>query len=319
MTAPHLAQIHAYRALLLTHAESKPREARVEIERCTNVLSRVASADRGSEFMLARSDCRLSLLEWLDVESRTEELDTAAMRFLADIDDWPAAMQQSPRADFDRALAMHFRASVGYSSDSPAARRIGLERNLAADRMFADLERRFPNDPLYLYRRAYNAYYGHAAASQLERDDVAQSLLTQARNTVARLLLIDSRDESLVTFEERLREAQADFYAATGRFDQAIAMQQTVINGRAVLVREDRASNRLSDLGYGHAILGVIARRANRRDLACSSWNVAEQLLREVATRGDLRGYVADMRGGIQRNIALCARGAPVSAFGPLE
>jgi eukaryotic-like serine/threonine-protein kinase len=269
--------------------------------------------------MLARSDCQLSLLEWLDVEGKSEELDSAAIRFLADLDQWPTAMQQSPRADFDRALAMHFRASVGYSSKDASAQRIGLERNLAADRMFADLERRFPNDPLYLYRRAYNAYYGHAAASQLERDDVAQSFLTQARNTVARLLLIDNRDESLITFEERLREAQADFYAATGRFDQAIAMQQTVVDGRAALVKENRASNRLSDLGYGYAILGVIARRANRRDLACSSWNVGEKYLGEVAARGDLRGYVAEMRGGIQRNIARCERGEPVSTFGPLN
>jgi eukaryotic-like serine/threonine-protein kinase len=319
VTALHLARVHAYRALLLTHAESKPREARAEINLCTDVLDRVAAADRGSDYMLARSDCRLSLLEWLDVESRAEELDVAAIRLLADVDEWPAAMRQSPRADFDRALAMHFRASAGYSSDDAASRRAGLARNLAADRMFADLERRFPNDPLYLYRRAYNAYYGHAAASQLEQDDVAQTLLTQARNTVARLLLIDARDESLVTFEERLREAQADFYAVTGRFDQAIAMQQTVIDGRAALVRENRASNRLSDLGYGYAILGVIARRANRRELACSSWNAAERHLREVASRGDLRGYVADMRGGIQRNIARCERGEPVSAFEALN
>jgi eukaryotic-like serine/threonine-protein kinase len=319
LTAPPLAQVHAYRALLLTHAKSKPQEAREEIKRCTEVLDGIASVNRSSQFMLARSDCQLSLLEWLDVEGKSEELDSAAIRFLADVDQWPTAMQQSPRADFDRALGMHFRASVGYSSKDASAQRIGLERNLAADRMFADLERRFPNDPLYLYRRAYNAYYGHAAASQLERDDVAQSFLTQARNSVARLLLIDSRDESLITFEERLREAQADFYAVTGRFDEAIAMQQTVVDGRAALVKENRASNRLSDLGYGYAILGVIARRANRRDLACSSWNVAEKYLGEVAARGDLRGYVAEMRGGIQRNIARCARGEPVSTFGPLN
>jgi eukaryotic-like serine/threonine-protein kinase len=319
VTAPYLARVHAYRALLLTHAKSKPQDARSEIDHCTRALESVATRDRGSDFMLARSDCRLSLLEWLDVEARTEELDAAAIAFLADIDEWPVAMQQSPRADFDRALAMHFRASVGYSSSDAAARRTGLERNLAAERLFADLERRFPNDPLYLYRRAYNAYYGHAAASQLEQDEVAQSFLSQARNTVGRLLLIDSRDESLVTFEERLREAQADFYAVKGRFNQAIAMQQTVIDGRAALVAESRASNRLSDLGYGYAILGVIARRANRRDLACSSWTVAEQHLREVASRGDLRGYVAEMRGGIQRNIARCERGEPVSAFEALN
>jgi eukaryotic-like serine/threonine-protein kinase len=48
LTAPPLAQVHAYRALLLTHAKSKPQEAREEIRRCTEVLDGFASVDKSS-------------------------------------------------------------------------------------------------------------------------------------------------------------------------------------------------------------------------------------------------------------------------------
>lgn len=318
-TVPYRSQVHAYRAILMTHAQRKPAQARSEIDRCLALLETVPPTARDETYMLSRSECRLAELEWLDVESVPADLEISANRMLADIKEWPAALQRSPRAEFDRALALGFHATVGYLASDRASQERGLKQNLEADAVFASLERRFPNDPVYLYRRSYNAFYGHVAASQLERDDIAEDLIDQAISTADRLLRLDPKDESLTTFRERLSEAQASFFGATGRFDEAIAIQQSLILGRAAKVGPDRSSSALSDLGFGHAVLGMIARQAGRRELACRSWSTAESLLAEVAARKELVGHVAALRGGMQRNLERCARGEPVSSFGHLR
>jgi len=61
--------------------------------------------------------------------------------------------------------------------------------------------------------------------------------------------------------------------------------------------------------------LGVIARKAGDRALACDSWRAAAAAWDDSARQSELPGYHANMLQGIRQNLALCDSGAPVSAF----
>lgn len=313
-----LARALAYQALNLAHAESKPAESRKAIAGAEAALQAVPTAQRDWEWMLARRVVRLASLEWADLEVDSAMLTRGADALVRDIEEWPADRQQSYEARFDRALTDHFRAIVDYSTGEPEPTRAAVRRYLAADRKFAELERDYPNDPLTLYRRSWNAYYGYGAADRIEDDPTAETLLRQARTSVARLMEIEENDQSLVTFAERLREAQAEFYSNIGRIPEAVALQRAIVADRAAKVGPDRQARSVSDLAYAKAILGTIHRKARDRASACASWGEAERLMAELAGRNALSGYVADLRAGVQANIRRCRAGDPVTAFRPL-
>jgi tetratricopeptide (TPR) repeat protein len=201
---------------------------------------------------------------------------------------------------------------------TPASLRESVSRYLSADRLFGAVEARFPNDPLVLYWRGWNAYYGYAAAATREDNVQADALLEQARSSVEKLLKVEEADQSLVTFAERLREAQAQSFANTGRFAEAIALQRRILAGRQAKLGPDRRARSLSDLAYGYAVLGGIYRQAGQREGACRSWVEAEKLMAELASKEALSNYVGLMRPGVTGNIARCRAGAPVEAFAVL-
>jgi hypothetical protein len=166
-----------------------------------------------------------------------------------------------------------------------------------------------------LYWRAWNAYYGYAVSASLEDDAVTGRLLQQARSSVERLLTIEENDNSLSTFDERLREAQAQYFANQDRSAEAIALMQQVMDGREAKMARDRATNNISDVAFGLAIFGTIHRQAGNRAEACANWNRSEELMAELEEAEALQGFVAGLRAGMNRNIARCRAGAPVSEF----
>jgi eukaryotic-like serine/threonine-protein kinase len=309
------ATSHAYLALIYTHARSQPLLAREQIESALAALSAVPVERRDWTWMQARRTVRVAQLEFADVEADVEQLLRLADLVEADIQSWPAAERAGENARFDRAMALHFRSIALYTTDQKEQLSQGLAVNLEADAMLAALESGRPNDPDYLYRRAWNAYYGHGIAARIESDDVAEQLLDQATRAVAQLRRIEEQDQSLVTFAERIEEARAQFYAATGRYAEAISVQQDIVRGRAGKVGTDRRSESISDLAFGLAVLGGIGRQAGNRNLACESWTDGEALLLELEKRGHLRGYIAKLRPAVAANVELCGRGEPLSAF----
>lgn len=92
-------------------------------------------------------------------------------------------------------------------------------------------------------------------------------------------------------------------------------LQKQILAGRQGKLDAERRSRTLSDLAFGHAVLGTIYRQAGEREGACSNWGEAETLMAELAEREALSNYVGYLRPGIQANIARCRAGAPVSEF----
>lgn len=307
--------MNSYRSLLLAHAESKPKESRAAYELAERILVQVPQDERDWEWMNARRSQRMAALGWGDIE-----LDNAVMTKYADllereIGEWPNARRGGYEEAFDRAIVEMHRAIVRQNETTPASLDESVRRYLSADRLFSGLEGRFPNDPLVLYWRGWNAYYGYAAAATLGRNAQAEALLEQARSSAEHLLKLEEADQSLVTFAERLREAQAEFFSNRGRFDEAIALQEEVVAGREAKLRSDRRTRTVSDIAYGKAILGTIYRKAGRREGACRNWIEAERLMAELAGKEALSNYVGFLRPGVKANIDRCEAGAPVETF----
>lgn len=314
-----LARARAYRSLTLLHADSKPEEARQQLDLALQALAAVPRSARDWDWMDARSVVRKAQIESADLALETDALARLARLLARETREWPEAMRSSSRARLDRAFALQYLGSSYYNRGEEGHYRRALPLFRRADRIYGAVEAAEPNEPLVLYWRGWNNYYGYAAAATLGNDAEAGRLLQQARDSVERLLTIEENDESLVTFAERLRESQAELFAARGRFDEAIALQQQVVDGRRANVTAERTSGSLSDLAYGYAILGSIGRDAADRELACESWQSAEALMAEVAARGELRGYVESLRGGLRANLRRCAAGRPVTAFEALS
>jgi len=314
-----LARALGYHALILAHADSKPKESREAIRQAEAFLARVPKDARDWDWMEARRVDRLAALEWADLEVDSEMITKYADLVEKEIGDWPEERQRGYEGRFDRALAENFRATVLYNTGDMGETRKAVQRYLAVDRMYDTLERDFPNDPLVLYRRAWNAYYGYAAAATVEDDVQADALLQQARRSVEHLQTIEENDNSLNTFSNHLREAQAEFFSNIGRFPEAIALQEGIIADREKVLGPDRKARSLSELAYGRAILGSIYRKAGNRAQACGNWEQAEALMTELKSKDELSGYIEEMHPGVTANLKRCHSGVPVTEMRPLS
>lgn len=310
-----LGKAHAYRALLFAHWDQDIKQARASIEKAEAVLGQVPERDRDWAWMQARRVARIAALETGDLELDNKMLSRYADLLEADIAEWPKEKRGGYEERFDRAVAENYRAVVLHNNGAPGPLREGVQRYLNADRIFAELEKDFRNDPLVLYRRAWNAYYGYAAAANAGQQETAERLLNEAHVSVERLLEIEEADHSLVTFAERAKEAQAEFLSNSGRHREAIELQEAIVAGRVAKIRADRRTGSVSDAAYGKAMLGSFYRKASDRAGACRNWAEAEEMMAELEKRGALIEAVGFLRPGIQTNLARCRAGEPVTAF----
>lgn len=313
-----LALLESYRALLLAHGESLPDEAMESVTLAEDHLDSVSAASRDAEWMQVRRAVRLAALEWGDLQLESDYIAEKAELLRSEIEEWPQSMRGGYEESTDLARATYYRAIVQHNQGTEESLTQALALYQEADESFAAIEEDFPNDPMTLYWRAWNSYYGYAAAASFENDAVTGRLLQQARSSIERLLLIEEADNSLTTFDERLREAQAQFFANQGNFDEGIALMQQVMDLREEKLAANPAHNNMSDVAFGLAIFGTIYRQAGRREDACSVWARSEELMSELAEADALNGFVENLRGGMVRNLELCRRGAPVESFGIL-
>ncbi|MDJ0643534.1 MAG: serine/threonine-protein kinase [Erythrobacter sp.] len=308
-------RLEAYRALILMHAKSQPDEAEAAIARGMNALDAVPKRDRGPDWAIARSDLRRAQLESTDLALDSPRMAEFVTLFRSELAEWPDVLKDTPRHAVDLALAQYYYANHFAFGDDADPKR-SLDEFQVSTRQFADFLEQNPNDPFALYFQAWNAYYGHGSAIQIEDFRAADELLGQAEQSTAQLRRIEEKDESLEKFAELLIEARANLDALMGNFDRAIAGQRAIVEARiAAVAASDNASSHMSDLAYGHMVLGDMALRARRRNLACESYSEAARLMLEVAERGDLRGYVEAMRERAEANRDQCANGAPVTAL----
>lgn len=298
-----------YRGLMLLHADARQDEAERLLAGVGPRLEAVPAAERGPAWHRALRANRLALLDFADISEKRDRIPVLAARMRADRAGWPETMRAERLAERDEATIGYYQAlRLSFADD-----RRSTDLFLANEQRLDALLRRFPNDAALLYRSAWNGFDGFASASRFGREDQSQRLIAKTEDTVDQLLAIDPHDAAVITLSSNAKEARAQNLRDIDRFDEAIAMQQEVVALRRRGVGADRKARTVGNLGFALAILGVIARDAGERALACRSWGESATLLGEVDRRGEILGFQKSLLPGIVRKREACATGGSLA------
>lgn len=316
LIAPDQARAAAWAALLAIHGHRDPALADRRVAEAEAFLAEVPEARRDLAWYQAQRDLRIADLETAYVKDGFDPLNAAIARKEADMAAWPAEMRGGAAEREDMAFLAYWRGTVR-SYDAEGDRGVPLLEE--AHRLFTQAESERPNDPRLLYWLIWTDYGLFSAAANADRLEVSSAALERARETLARLLRLETADQSLRALSISLDEAYAQDLGNRDLFPQAIAAQGDVVRRRREAVAANPGSgSALGDLAFSEATLGVIARKASNRDLACSSWRAAADGWGRLEAEGEMVGFHASMLEGVRRNLILCDQGRPVSAFGPL-
>jgi eukaryotic-like serine/threonine-protein kinase len=313
--APALAEAQAFNGLILLGDEMRQPQAAGKIAAARRTLDLVPSAQRGADWYDARRTVLKAEIDLADIGSKPDEMAALASRLDADIRDWPAAMQNSGAALLDRAQAAYLRALRESESKTSHSKDFGLTLFLQAEKLFDAVLATDPNDPVTLLLAANFFKDGYAAASRADAEAIAQRLILRADGIAERLIGIDDRDEAVRKRAASIKEGLAQNYRDHDRFDEAIALQRKVLALRAANIGPDRNARRVADLGFSQMIMGLIARTAGNRALACESWTTSAASVGELERRNQLVGFMKDFLPGLRDKAALCIRGVPLNGL----
>jgi len=308
-----LAQLHrglsaTHRGLILLHSETEENAARAALDNAEKSLSSAPVAGLGDAWHEAFNGLRLAQLELADVSDNRDHLPELLKRADADRADWSPAYRESFEARRHRALLAYYQALVFSDSDYDRA----TELHLAAEQLYDVLLAERRDDPLLLYRAAWNGLDGFAVASRAGLENVSGRLIEQAAQIIDRLALIDDRDDAVQALQSNIKEALAQNLRDGERFDEAIAVSRDVVALRKAAADELGTGGALGNLGFSQMILGVIARDAGHRDLACQSWKEAQESLRRSEATGAILGFHKGFMPGIDSHLKACTSGQSI-------
>ncbi len=299
--------------LILLHARARQDEAMKAFDDARAGLDAVAKADRSADWHLARRGLQLALFEFADVSEERDRIPELAEQLLAAHRQWPAELTRSDRAARDEAIGAYYEAlRLSFDDDE---RSTGLF--LANEKRFDALLAAKPADSYLLYRAAWNLFDGFASASRWGMEDQSDRLIRKADALVDRLMQLDPQDQSVTALSANVKEGLSQNLRDQDRFDEAIAAQREVVALRRAGLNPERKSRSVGNLAFSLMIQGVIARDAERRQLACESWIEAEKLFSEVEKKGEILGFQANLLGGLRLKKRACASGA--SLEGPIR
>jgi len=309
--APPLAEALSLLAMVKAHAQSDSEGGNRLAAEAARTLA--ASEDHGPQWQAARSQLRKAQLELAVLGQKPDDLQRLADLLDREVGAWPAAMQRSRAAAFDRAAARYYRGIRAYFIDELDA---GVDFALDAERRLLALDKAEPNDPAILQLIAFNAYLGYGTASGAKgREADAQRFVRTARESVDRLMQIEPNDQTLRAFAGSVRGAESQALSDRGLHAQAIAMQRSVVALYEQVFRAQGKSSTANRLVAANVALSAIAHKANDRDVLCAAGSAALGHLVRLEARGELLGFAARYKPGLEGNAALCAKGAPVSAM----
>lgn len=303
--ASAMATAHALRGQILLNDEMRQDDAAKDIAAARKI------ADTAPVDVETSRAARRAEIDLADLGADPARLELLAASLEQDIARWPRDRRNTRDAAFDRALATYLKAQ-SVSERAKEGSDYGLPDFLAAEWQFDALVRSDPHDPQTLLLFSIMLKDAFAAASRRGAETTAARLIAKADAISERLIATDDRDQGVRKRAASIKEAQAQNLRDHDRFGEAIALQQRVLALRRANIAPDRNARRVTDLGFSQMILGIIARDAGRRELACSSWGDAAASLTELEGRGQLAGFVKDFLPGLRAKTRLCAAGTPL-------
>jgi serine/threonine-protein kinase len=302
------ARVDATDSLIAFYEETNEEQARALLDGATASLEAVASAERSSVWRLARRDVSRAEMEFLSDNEQMTELKTAADAHDALVDAWPQGMPEAAAAE-ERALAQWYRGLSFTYTDNDAGAYPELVKAFDA---FVAAEKARSSDPDLLYWIGWSGLEAYAAGQRIGENP--EALLTESVEAAKRLVAIEDRDESAKRLNIAAGETYAQHLSNTDRHPEAIAEQRRIVEvKRAAKPAPD------ADLAWSEMILGLIARKAGNRALACETWTTANDHFTPVEQAGQLIAFHAAFLPGLRTNVDVCKAGKPLSAFVPLR
>lgn len=297
-----------YRSLILSHGEGDEPGAKAALDKAEQTLAAVPAPARTLRWTQALSALRIAQLDFADISDQRPTIAGILARADADRAAWNAGQ----RADFDnrsaQAMLTYYRGILHSDSDFEKA----LAFHLQARAEFDALLRERHDDPLLLYRAAWNGADGFSAASRAGKEDVSDALIRHAAAIIDRLALIDDRDESVRALQSNIKEALAQNLRDADRFDEAIAAAEQVVALRKTAVANNPDPKTIGNLGFSQMILGIIQRDAGHRAPACAAWRDALASLKRVDATGQILGFHKGFIPGIEAHVRACETGGAI-------
>jgi hypothetical protein len=297
-----------YRSLIQVHGDADEKAAQTSLAGVGKALDAVTPARRDAQWTDAQSALHLARLEFADVSGNRPDIPAILTQARKDRAAWTAEQRGSFRARADEAMLAYYDALAQGDEDYDKA----LALHLDAARIYEALLKERRDDPLILYRAAWNGLDGFAAGSRAGTEDVSDRLIREAAAVVDRLAIIDDRDDAVRSLQANIKEALAQNLRDADQFDAAIMAGQGAVAARQAAVDRQASGKALGNLGFSQMILGIIARDAGRRELACATWGEALISLRRADGTGQIVGFHKGFIPGIDAHVKACASGGAI-------
>ena len=307
------ARIEAVDSLITFYKDTDPEKSAAQYEAGKAALERVAPKDRTQAWRLAQRDLSQAATDRYSGNEQMDELIAGADAHDAMVNAWPAEEQKGDAAFIEHAISKYNRGLAWSLRDRKAEGYAELRASL--DDLVA-AERRAPGNPTLLYWIGWAGADGYAAAVSVDKALEGEDLLVAARKAVGKLVAIEDRDQSARVLNVNVGEAYSQHLANVGRFKEAIAEQQRIVDARLADMDETSSG---ADAGWSEMILGIIGREAGNRELACKSFESAEARFTKADAAGRLIAYSQGFLPGLRRTVGQCRAGRPLKEFKPLR
>lgn len=300
------AELMAAQAMILVHDDSDLAAAQQTISNARKLLDAVPQSGRGELWYLARRNLIYTDLERADQAGDSQYLRENANRLSQDVLQWPPSLQQSLIAKQDQAYSFYWLAMADFIDRNNAE---AIENFRKADSQLSALEAEQPNDPMLLYLLAWTNYIAYGAAANLHDQNQSVEFLDKATASTEKLKTLQEGDASITRLAMQMREAKSQLLAEMGDFEQAIAQQIEIVADQKRLAEAKPEPSQYSTWAFSHLILAYMYRDVDRLADACTSFEIAEQLLRPFVATKQLSGYMYNGATRLPSAIEKCRNG----------
>lgn len=306
------AYLLAARAMMYNHNDGNIDKAKETLDKALSLLSLVTIDERGEYWYKTQRQLRYSQLEWADQAGDSAQIYSFAQAFKDDTTQWPTELQRSYLKAQDENYYYYWQGVAHYVEkefEAAVADFLIAQQNLSA------LELSQKNDPILLYQLAWTNYLGYGSAMQLEDNQVVHAFLDRASHYTERLKAVEEQDATLNRLSIQMREAKSQLLASDGDFDQALAVQQAVVDEYTELAERTELSANEFSLAFSYIILAYLHKDMDKRADTCASLSSAEKLLRPLAAKNSLPEYMLNAAKRLPERVAECEAGETIRSM----
>lgn len=303
------AQMHAARGLLGIHEDMTMDIARADIDQGQQALANVPEDARGPLWYAAKRELLFSEAEHADMSSNAEKLLELADQFEANAKTWSSDILSDEERRFDAAMGLYARAIGAYVAGDHVT---AVKNFTMVDKAYDAMDALEKNNPVVLYMQGWANYIGYGSAAQLEDFGSVSRFIEKSQAITDRLKTLEERDAMVAGMNSRLQEARAQYLAASGDLDGAIAVQKDILAHYQEKMDQRGQQRHVYNVSYSKISLAFLYRDAGQRAAACDELQQSWVLLEPEAKTRTLPSFMARAASELPKRIALCEAGKDI-------